>query len=447
MTDPPPAIRRVARLRAGVATLVGYSTVVAGSAGARFLGFVGGVLVARLLGPSDFGDFTIFFALMVIFSTVGDFIDITYVRHVNAPAAGDRAEYLRAALMLRFGLFVLVAALALPLGIVLAELVFGRPELRFATATAMLTGASLGLVHLLGATFLARGRLALYSGTTSFFYVAIVLVLLPLYTTQTAVGASAIYVLFLGTSAAVALLSAVVLLRASRPLRLERRATAELVRFAKWLFAAGLVQALYQRLDIIILARFVAREDVGQYGAAIRYAMIGAMMLAALMGFLLPKVSRTRASPAHFLAYLREAFLLTTLLLGGLVALWMAAPALLPRLFGADFEPAVALTRILLLATMLAVLSLPFGQLLLAEDRPKGILHMGLLRLVAIALLALLLVPRVGAAGAAWAMVAAEAAALGYAGFVFIRRWPRRYRAMQAASSAADRDESLIGRT
>jgi O-antigen/teichoic acid export membrane protein len=417
---------------AALRTVGGYATLVVGSAGGRLLSFVAGVLVARLLGPSEFGDFTIFFALMVVVAALGDFIDITYVRHVNAPRAPDSAVYLRAALTLRLGLFAFLAALSVPLGLLLADAMFGRPELRLAAIAAVLTGASLGLVQLLASTFLARRRLALYSGVATTFYAAVLLVLVAASLASDDLSARTVYLLFVVTSLAVAGAACTVLVRRARPLRVERDAVAEIVRFARWLFAAGLVQAVYQRLDVVLLARYVDIEEVGQYGAALRYAMIGSMMLAAMMGFLLPRAARTRESRSAFSAYMREALLLAGLLVAGLALLLAASPLLVELLFGAAYAPAAPIARILLLGTMLAVLSMPFGQLLLAEDEPRGILHMGVLRLVAIAALVVALVPRIGAEGAAWATVAAEGAALAYALAAFLRRWPQRLREMPA---------------
>ncbi len=96
------ATGRLRRLSGGrLGKISRYLTVAAGSAGARLSSFLATVIIARSLGPSGFGDFSLFFALLVPFSMATQFLDVTYVRQANTPGSVDRGILLRASVVLK----------------------------------------------------------------------------------------------------------------------------------------------------------------------------------------------------------------------------------------------------------------------------------------------------------------------------------------------------------
>lgn len=408
----------------------GYTTVLVGSAIARAFSFLATVIVARALGPSDFGDFSIFFALLVIFSMTGDFIDITYVRRVNDPDVSEPQAYLRGVVVLKGLLFLLLLVLAYPLAYLLSHLVFERPSLWPAIFVAVVCGSGISFISLRAATFLAREQMGRFSVTSSLFYVLILVVLLPIFFGDVHLSLATLYVLFLATSLGVGLLSFSSLVRSARPMRLETPVVREILTFAKWLLASNLVLVVYQRMDIVLLARYVPKAEIGHYGAALRLTVVATLTIAALSGFLLPKIARTRASREHLVSYFHEGLLLAAGLVASIGVLWLATPFLVTTLFGDEFAPAAHLARIILIGTALLAVSVPIGQLLLADDVPRQVLYNGLVRMGAIFFATILLAPRFGAEGAAWATVSAEALALVYSAAIIWRRWRTRYAAM-----------------
>jgi O-antigen/teichoic acid export membrane protein len=393
--------------------VTGWASLALGSAVSRGLAFVASVIVARALGPSGFGDFSIFFALMVAFSISTQFVDVTLVRHATTPGASPRAS-LRAALVVKIALVVLFGALSYPLALVLATLVFDRPTLTAPIVIAIVAGLFVSLVSLRASTFLAESRYVAYTVVGSVFYVLAVAALLPIWLGNFHLDTWTVYWVFLGAAAAAGVPALVTLVMDARPLRVERAVFDQVVRFASWLFAANLLGIAIQRLDLIVLARYVDSAEVGLYGAAVRITVVVSLLIGALSGFLLPRVGGIRASRAALRAHLREIQFFSLFLALAIFATWLATPQLVRALFGPEYADATSLARILLLGTLLLSISAPLGQLLLAADVPRGVFFLALTRLLSILSLTLLLAPQSGATGVAWAYVSSEAIALVY---------------------------------
>ena len=404
-------------------SLGGYVPVASGAAGARALSFIATLIVARALGPADFGDFSVFFALAFVVSTAGDFVDVTYVRKVTSTTGESDMRLLRAATTIKVLLFGTLVVLSYPIAVLLARGAFGRTDLELEVVMAILCGSGLAFISLRASTFLAEQRYAIYALVASAYYVMILIVLLGLAALGSALTPTTVYVAFVGTSTVIGLLCFATILPSIRPLRAERDVIGPLLTFAKWLAAANLVQIVYQRLDVILLARYVDRDELGQYGAAIRLTVIASLMIGALSGFALPKVARTRESRHALSAYVRESLALS----GGIVAvvglLWLLTPFLVSVLFGEAFAPAAELARILLIGTALLAVSIPLGLLFLADEAPRHVLYIGLVRLALLLGLTIILAPRWGAEGAAWSVTVTEVIALAYVLAVTRLRW------------------------
>jgi O-antigen/teichoic acid export membrane protein len=403
--------------------LSGYAVVLAGTAGARAASFLAAVIIARELGPSGFGDFTLFFAVLIPFASATDFLDIGYVRHANVPGGLDKGELLRATLALKAAAVTGLVLLSYPIAFVLAEFVLRDAELAPTLTAGVLCGVLIGWISLRASTFLAESRYAVYGAINSSFFVAALVALVAYLATGSTLTTNAAYAIFLATSVVLALLCGASLLRAAWPLRPQRPALRRLLRFGKWLAVAQILYVAAQRLDIMLLSRYVPIEDVGQYGAALRITVIASLMIGSMASFLLPRATRTHGSFVVLRKYLVEGAYLSGGLCIGILVLWVAAPLIVTTFLGEEFEPAISLTRVLLLGVALLAVSTPMVQLLVSDERPRMVPLYFLAKYSVLAVTTVLLAPSFGATGTAWAFVISELVGLVLAGAIALNRW------------------------
>src|SRR6266516_2037007 len=112
---------------------------------------------------------------------------------------------------------------------------------------------------------------------------------------------------FLASALPVAAVCFARLYSASRPLSIEPELLRVILGFAKWLIGANLAYLLAQRLDLFILSRYAGLSEVGNYGAALRVAVLASIMTGALPALLLPRASRTAGSIMEARRFTRHA--------------------------------------------------------------------------------------------------------------------------------------------
>ncbi len=385
--------------------------------------FLATVILARALGPAEFGDFSLFFALLVPFSIATQFIDITYVRQATTPGGADRGMLLRASLTLKLVVVGLLLLAAYPLGLLLAHYAFGRPELALPLAGAVAAGALIGITTLWASVYLAVQRYIPFSILNSVFYLLVLAALVPIFVGNVKLTAAAAYWIFVFAAVVLGVVGLTRIRRLTRGTNADRSTLNSIFRFGKWLVVANLVDVIGKRLDLIAVAHYVSKADVGLYSAALRITIIASLLTSALSGFLLPRVARALGSRRALGTYVRESLSISALIVVGVGVLWLIAPMLASGLFGTSYAGAASLTRIILLGTLFNAISAPLASLFLAEETPRRIVLFGSGRIVVILAVTIALAPALGARGAAWAFAAAEAFALVYAASFVHRQW------------------------
>jgi O-antigen/teichoic acid export membrane protein len=378
-----------------------------------FLSFVTGVLIARRLGVEDFGSFSVFFAVFVLVWTVTNFGDAAYVRFAATASPEIARRYLAACTVLKLAVMALVAAAAVPLASVLADQAFGKDALFTPVLMGLLAGASLNLVGLLAATYQAREEFTRYAATNVVPYTLILVCVVALagadaLTLRTAFGA------YLGVGVVCLGLSAWRLFAAGASFRVSSEHFSKVLHFAKWYLVANTLFILVQRLDIFFVARYADTEALGTYGAALRITVIATLLTGSISPFLLPSVAKAHRSAKELSDFVRRAGALSVVLIGAVAVLWLVVPILVTLVFGEAYEDAVPIARILLLGTAVLAAYTPISQILLAEERPRGLVYLCLIKLVSLGLLLALWVPSQGPEGAARAVVASEGVTLVY---------------------------------
>lgn len=159
--------------------------------------------------------------------------------------------------------------------------------------------------------------------------------------------------------------------------------------------------AITLRLDVIVLGILANPEQAGYYAAVVGFSESALALSAAFKN----RMQAACYRPDAFRRVRREMFVMLAIALPGMAVGELVAPWLVTSLLGPEFEPAVAIFRVMILAAIFQLL-LDCGQGLLVV---LGLRRHLLVVSVAGALVTLvsltLLVPSAGGVGAAWASV------------------------------------------
>jgi len=172
-----------------------------------------------------------------------------------------------------------------------------------------------------------------------------------------------------------------------------------------WPIGAGVVlSAAYFRIDVFLVQLWSGTEAVGLYNAVFRLVDALRLFPAAAMAVALPSFCR-----AGDLRPLARAAMPVTLSAAAVAAvLWIAAGALIPRLYPAHYAAAVPAFRVLLLAFPLMALNMALTHQLVGWDRQRAYAVLCAAALVLNVALNARLIPLYAIDGAAWTTLATE---------------------------------------
>jgi O-antigen/teichoic acid export membrane protein len=160
--------------------------------------------------------------------------------------------------------------------------------------------------------------------------------------------------------------------------------------------------------DRIILIPMLSRSELGLYAVAYSFSRVIQMAQPAVVSVVFSHMSHATEERGRLL-HDRALRLLSIGLLFGCVGLWIAGKPLLAIAYGAQFEAANIVFRLLVIEASLGALSQVTAQLFLSVDRPGTVSAIQVGVLCASVVLLLILAPLYGAEGAAVALVAAAA--------------------------------------
>jgi len=388
---------------------------------ATALAFVATVVVARALGPTDFGTVVLAVAIATLFAT---FLDLTLEEAVvhhgyRARAQGDVTGLLgliRTSLLLDIGIGLVVSASVVLLAAPLADLASaGRLDPGLVRLAALVTLAATA-DSTMSAVLLVAGRPDLRGWTmagTNLARLVAVVVAIQVGTVE------AVIVSYAAGNGLGALGQALVAWRlvrrrwaaeaGSAELRVPVR---ELVRFGFHSSASTSLAAAHGSLIPVLLGRVAGPTAVGMF----RVAMLPVFVVNSASGpirmVLFPEQARLAAEGD--LAQLQGAIRTHTLAAVAFsvpvaVGAWFALPWLLPLIFSERFEDAVGPARILLIAALVHFAGAWFKTLPAALGKPQLRTALSLFELI-VMLSLLVVLGGQGAEGAAIAFSAASAA-------------------------------------
>ena len=374
--------------------------------------FAAGLVLARAIGPAAFGLYQLVIsAIRIATGLAGDPLDAAVMRSAPLHVRTDRPRALavvRSAFYVRsgVGLACVLGAGLLPWAV--SWVIFGSVDhRRLALATAAGVGGDLLLRSVLGYFQVVEtfGRFIAVDVVWQLGRAAAVLALVVAgrmtVGTAVAVYVAAPYVAF---AVGLALLPRDV----TRPARPRRADVAGVLHAAKWVAAATAVGAVYERLDLFLLARFRTEAEVGLYALAMYLASVPDFIDGCVQTVLAPKVAPAFAA-GRFNRLNGQYFRLAVPL--GLAAAAVAvgwSPWGVRTFLSARYAGSVGVFRILVLGTLFNLVMTPLSAALLNYVAPRASAAVTGVGLAIVAVGGLAVIPRFGAAGAAVVIVSAR---------------------------------------
>ena len=299
-----------------------------------------GVLAARLLGPSLFGEYASLVVIGGIVTTAAGGIQATTAREVarTVDEPSRRDTWLRRSLMVSIAIMVLLLVVSPIVSAALRTSLLNLLPVAATAPAAVIVAVALG--RLIGTE-----RTALWNAVG----IAVTSVKFSLGVTFGLIFASV--AVFLWGSVVAALLVGVVALYMTRHVSLRGL---RLRSPAIWT-TTGVILLLWFCLqaDIIFARIILAAEDAGSYSAAAALTKSTVLVLGLAGTIVLPRVSRllkNSESPTSLL--MRLNFLVMALAVGGSAVLWMFGDALYAAIYGAQFSTPPSLLAACMIAAI-----------------------------------------------------------------------------------------------
>lgn len=379
-------------------TIVG--TIINGILGALFY-----ILMARFLGPVDFGLLTVSIVILTLISDIADLGTNTGLIHfVSSHLLADENKafrFLKLSLEIKFIVWMFILVLGFFLAPFIAQTIFNKPELiiplklvtvgvggalLFSFATSALQSfqkfflwsvinITSNLLRLVSILYLfSAHQLNLFNGITSY-------ILLP----------------FFGFSLALLFLPIKKIIGISN----ERSVTGQFFKFNRWVATFTLIAAISSRLDIFLNTRLLAVQDIGIYGAANQLVQVIPQIVGALGVVAAPKFASFR-NKETMLIYFKK-FQLMVCGLGLLIILVIPLSFyLIPFFYGLSYSQSIVPFIILLLSMIVFLISVPLhNSIIFYYGRSDIFVWVSITHLLIIGILGFFLITNYGVIGTA----------------------------------------------
>nr|WP_281719807.1 flippase [Nitrosomonas nitrosa] len=366
------------------------------------VGLVVGVLVARHLGPEQFGKYSFALALVAIASSISSFAaDSVVTREIVADA-----RHSNVVLGSQFTLRALGSLLAVGAVFIVSWLQGEGSEaiILAVAAVSLLFSPFEGIATWFQAE--QRPKASVLSKTVAFLAASFIRLML--------VFGGASVVAFATLFSVEAALSAVALVWTYHSYgerlwnwKVSLSWVAKLFHDSWPLLFAGVSIMLYMRLDVVMLNKMQGAHETGIYSAATRISEAWNFVPMALMAALQPVLLRTKQdNPALFIKRMDILYAFTAWASIAVAVVMSVTSSLAVRLlFGVNFEAAGSVLALHIWAGVAVYLGVASSQYLLAENLQKISMFRTAFGLVTNVLLNLALIPKYGAPGAAAATV------------------------------------------
>lgn len=384
-------------------TVIDISISSAGTLINGLLGLLFFIVLARALGPGDFGLLVVSIATLTLISDIADFgINTGLINFVGRfKTQSDQAyKYLKLGLESKVLLWILILPIGWFLAPVISTVIFQKIEL---TRPLQLVMIGIGGSLLFSFTTNALQSLGRYwqwslvnilSNGLRLLMVVYLIIIGTLGLDQTIwvyIG-----ILFFGFFFGLVFLPIKFL-----TVKNESSVAKEFFHYNKWIAAFVILAAISSRLDTFISARLLPVQDLGIYGAALQLSSAVPQVVFAIAAAIAPKLA-SLTNDQQAIAYVKKLQLLVlAVALVGLLGVPISYLAI-PWLYGADYQASILPFTILLIAQLIFLISIPTHQAVFYYfQKPSLFVSASVLRLVVTLIGGWMLISSFGILGAA----------------------------------------------
>jgi len=370
-----------------------------------FLGMAFYILVARFLGPVDFGIFSVAVASVSLIASIANIgIDTGIVRFVGRYISSKENRALRF-LKLGLELKILSSLLVLAIGWLVMPFVtqnlLGKTELLFPLRLSLFGVATSLLLSFTSSSIQAIQRFWVWSGLNIFtnllrLVAAVFLFSLGLLSVESSLG---VYILFPLFGFAIGLL----FLPGFLKIKKEKSVLNEFYNYNKWIALFTLIVAISSRLDTFLSARFLSLGEVGIYSVAVTLAGVVPSIVYALATVVAPKLaSMTNDSDAFSYLKKLQLFVLCLALVGIVVGIPVSY-IIIPLLYGNQYLASITPLTVLLIAQAIFLISIPtHTSIFYYFSYPQFFVYVGVVHLFILLFGGWFMISTFGYMGAAW---------------------------------------------
>ena len=377
-----------------------FGALINGALGALFY-----IILARTLGPDDFGRLAISVAVLTLITDIANLgTDTSLVKFVGQYLKDEKLiayRFLKLILKLRLISGITMILLSFILAPIMAKSFFQKEELTGPLELAFWGVAGAQLLAFALSYFQALQRFWSWSliqiGTNSFRLLVVCGLLIWLRLNLS--SALSIYVVapLLGFFVSLLFLPLDFL-----KVKNEKEVGPSLLNYSKWVSLSVMVTALSSRLDTFIAGRLLSPSEVGFYAAASLLCVIVPQIMRSLDTVIAPKMARLKSVGELKIFLIKTQLLTLCLFLLGLLVSPLVL-ILIPLIFGSAYATSVPLLfMILLIANLIFLISVPIHSAInYFFGYPRLFTYTSFLHLIVTALLGWWLISILGATGAA----------------------------------------------
>lgn len=409
------AIKLLKTQTAKDASIMSVSTAIASVVAAVFF-----ILAARLLGPSEFGIFSLATAASFMFADIFDIaLNTSLIRFVSKEIQkedGKEDQYLslffKTKIVIGLLLILVVSVLAIPL----SKLLFAR------TFPQAIIYASIGtafqLIYTFGLSHLQARREFLKSGGGIIALSSIRLVGFLILVLTKSIQLLAVLAIYFFTIPIAALANIFIAPRKFLKVSTEKSITKEVLKYNLPLTVAFALATISSRVDNFILVNMESVEAVGFYAAAYRLYAPAQFLAGALSTVFAPRFAsfeNLNQTKTYFKKTLAAIALLST----SLLLVIPLSPFVIHLFYGSEYQSSIKILQILTFGFIAFLLQAPFTSTILYYFAKTNLFAaVTAIQLVIVVLANFLLIPIFHENGSAMAFVISQASVLVVLAFI-----------------------------
>lgn len=375
-----------------------------------FLGALFYILVARFLGPSDFGLLSVSIAILTLIADTVDFGTNTGL--VKFVSSNLKTDYDKALKFLKLSLEIKIISWILVLGIgylsapFIAERIFGKESLTTPLQLVMVGVGGALLFSFATSSLQAAQKYfhwAIINISTNFLRLFFIL-LLVFYNQLNLISGMLSYIIlpFFGFFLALLILPTGKFIKTKNEFSVAKT----LFNYNIWVALFTIVAAISSRLDTFLNARLLTSFEVGIYSAANQLVSVIPQLVGALGVVAAPKFASFQTKEQMITYFKKFQLMVLALVVLGLVV----APLsyfVIPLLFGAEYTLAIEPFLILLLSMLVFLISVPLhNSIIFYFGRPDIFLWVAIGHLFIIAIFGYFMITNFGIIGSALTVLA-----------------------------------------